>query len=290
MNEHAEVREQIIELKNLSKVYGAGHVAVHALDKVNLHIVRGEIAAIMGPSGSGKTTLLQTIGALLKPSAGQIILDGVDITALPERELPRIRLNTFGFIFQSANLLASLTARQNVELVMNLAGARGNAAGRRSRELLEKLGMGHRLDHRPEALSGGEKQRVAIARALANDPSILLADEPTANLDSKTGHAVTELLRQIAREQGKTIIIVSHDLRIRDLVDRVLWLEDGRLGIRWAEGVIHDPVCLMKVDPEKTPYLSLHEDKNYYFCSPECKEDFDTDPDRYRDFDRQAAG
>lgn len=275
--------EIVIELRHLSKVYGSGHIAVKAVDDVSLHVVKGELVVIMGPSGSGKTTLVQLIGALLKPTSGDVIIAGRNIAALPERELSQVRLKTFGFIFQTANLLSSLTAVQNVELVINLGGIKGKRAQQMARELLQQLGLGPRLSHKPAKLSGGEQQRVAIARALANNPPILLADEPTANLDSKTGHSVTELLRKIAKEKDKIVLIVSHDLRIRDLADRVLWLEDGRLRVRWSsDRVAIDPVCLMVVERAKTSNIAEHQGKRYYFCSPECKREFETNPSKYQ--------
>ena len=271
-----------IELNHLSKIYGSGHVAVKALDNVSLHVVEGEIIAIMGPSGSGKTTLLQIIGALLRPTSGDIVVSGRNITSLPEKKLPQVRLETFGFIFQTANLFSALTAIQNVELVFNMGGIKGERARQRARELLEKLDMGERLSHKPSKLSGGEQQRVAIARAMANNPRILLADEPTANLDSKTGQAVIELLRDIAKKQGKTVVIVSHDLRIRYLVDRVLWLEDGCLRVRWSEGVTIDPVCLMIVEKKKTLNIAEYVGEKHYFCSPECKKEFEANPLKFK--------
>ncbi len=271
-----------IDLRRLSKVYGSGHVAVKAIDDVSLHVTKGEVVAIMGPSGSGKTTLLQIIGALLRPTSGDVIVTGRNISVLPEKDLPRLRLETFGFIFQTPNLLASLSAVQNVELILNLGGTGGEKARRRAKQLLEELGLGPRLDHRPAKLSGGEQQRVAIARALANSPAVLLADEPTANLDSKSGQGVIELLRTAAKEDGKTVVIVSHDLRIRYLVDRVLWLEDGRLRVRWAaDGATLDPVCLMAVEQTQTRYTAEHSGKRYYFCSPECQREFETDALRF---------
>ncbi|MFQ5885269.1 MAG: ABC transporter ATP-binding protein, partial [Thermoplasmata archaeon] len=217
--------ETIIELNHLSKVYGSGRTAVKALDDVSLHVVKGEIVAIMGPSGSGKTTLVQIIGALLKPTSGDVIIDGRNIVALSEKELSKLRVKTFGFVFQTPNLFSALTAIRNVELVLNVGGIKGERARQIARNTLKRLNLEHRLTHKPSSLSGGEQQRVAIARALANNPQIILADEPTANLDSKTGYAVTERLRRIAKEEGKTVIVVTHDLRLRSLADRILWLE-----------------------------------------------------------------
>lgn len=219
-----------LELKNLSKTYGSGELAIHAVDEVDLRVKPGEIVLIMGPSGSGKTTLLSMAGLLLSPSEGEIYIGGQEVTRLKERERPDFRLNRLGFIFQSYNLISSLTARENVELVMNMAGKSGHKARRRAEELLDMLGLGDRMDHRPADLSGGQKQRVAIARALANDAPLILADEPTGNLDSKTGYEVMELLCcGLGRDQGRSIVIVTHDHRLLDIADRALWLEDGRL-------------------------------------------------------------
>lgn len=221
----------ILELQNVSKTYGIGHTAVQAVDKVQLQVKSGEIVLIMGPSGSGKTTLLSMAGLLLGPTQGAIWLNGQDTTHLNQGQRAVLRLHTVGFVFQSYNLLGALTARENVELVMNMAGVKGKAARTRSTELLTMLGLGERLEHLPADLSGGEKQRVAIARAIANNPPLILADEPTGNLDSKTGREVMELLCcGLGREQGRAIVIVTHDHRLRTIADRVLWLEDGQLG------------------------------------------------------------
>lgn len=222
--------ESILILEQLSKVYGSGRTQVKAVDQVDLAIKPGEIVLIMGPSGSGKTTLLSMAGLLLSPSGGRILINGVDATGLSAAKLADLRLKELGFVFQAYNLLGSLTALENVEVVMNLAGKRGNASKNRAEELLNMLGLGHRLDHKPSDLSGGEKQRVAIARALANDAQLILADEPTGNLDSKTGKEVMELLCcGLGRDQGRAIVIVTHDPRLQEIADRVLWLEDGIL-------------------------------------------------------------
>jgi len=220
----------VLELRHVSKTYGSGHTAVTASDDITLQIRPGEIVLIMGPSGSGKTTLLSMAGLLLQPSQGQILVDGRDVTRLNNRQRAALRLQSLGFVFQSYNLLGALTARENVEVVLNMAGVKGTAARERATALLEMLGLGHRLHHKPAGLSGGEKQRVAIARALANEPPLILADEPTGNLDSKTGQEVMELLCcGLGREQGRAIVIVTHDQRLRQIADRVLWLEDGWL-------------------------------------------------------------
>ena len=271
-----------IDLRHVVKTYGSGPLAVKAVDDVSLHVVEGEVVAIMGPSGSGKTTLLQVIGCLLTPASGAITVEGEDITVLPQASLAGVRLRTFGFVFQTPNLLSALSAVKNVEVVLNLAGTRGKEAKRIARGLLVRLGLGNRLHHKPSQLSGGEQQRVAIARALANDPPILLADEPTANLDSRSGQTVMEILRGIAKEQGKTVVVVSHDLRIRHVVDRVLWLEDGRLRVRWSDGATVDPVCLMVLEKGETGWVAEYGGRKEYFCSAECQRRFESEPDRYR--------
>ncbi len=224
-----------LEVTSLTKRYGEGATEVVAVRDVSLRVAPGEIVLIMGPSGSGKTTLLLMLGALLRPSSGTIRLDGTMLSALPEGRLPDIRLRRFGFIFQDFNLLSALSALENVAIVAELAGMKGKDARLRAAKLLTGLGLGQRLRFLPEKLSGGEKQRVAVARALANDPTFMLADEPTANLDSKIGHEIMRLLRSIAKEQGRSIVIVSHDQRIKDIADRVLWLEDGRFADVTAE-------------------------------------------------------
>ena len=222
--------DYMLELQNLSKVYGSGELAVRAVDRVDLQVKPGEIVLIMGPSGSGKTTLLSVAGLLLHPSEGQIWINGQQATALKQNQLPDLRLHSIGFVFQAYNLIASLSARENIELVMNIAGVRGQQAHNRAMKLLTMLGLEQRAHHLPADLSGGQKQRVAIARALANDAPLILADEPTGNLDSKTGFEVMELLSGgLGRDQGRAIVIVTHDHRLQEIADRVLWLEDGRL-------------------------------------------------------------
>jgi len=220
--------EVILEVHGLTKVFGSGRAAVRAVDGLSLKVRRGELVLVMGPSGSGKTTLLTLIGGLLRPTSGIVRVNGLEITSLKERQLTKFRRHYLGFIFQSFNLLESLNARENVEAALNFAGVGGRRARKRAVQLLSDLGMADRLRARPRTLSGGERQRVSIARALANDPQLILADEPTANLDSRHGHEVVELLHDIARQQQRTIIIVSHDHRIRDVADRVFWLQDGR--------------------------------------------------------------
>ncbi len=222
-------QRSVLEFQDVSKVYTTGDLGVHALQQVSLSVCEREVVVIMGPSGAGKTTFLTIAGALMRPTSGRVLISGIDITALDERRLPRVRQEKIGFIFQSFNLLEALTAIQNVELVMETRGITGRSAKARGHDLLALVGVDRRQNHVPKKLSGGEKQRVAIARALANNPDLVLADEPTANLDSRRGREIMELLRMVAKELGKTVVAVSHDLRIRELADRVLWLEDGML-------------------------------------------------------------
>ncbi len=216
------------QISHVTKRYGVGSTQVTAVRDVSLSVAPGEIVLIMGPSGSGKTTLLLMLGALLKPTEGTIQLNDTVLSALAENRLPDIRLRQFGFIFQDFNLLSALTVLENVAIVAELAGLKSSAARKKAQAILNDLGLGERLNFLPEKLSGGEKQRVAIARSLVNDPTLILADEPTANLDSKIGHEVMRLLRRIAKEQQRSVVIVSHDQRIKDIADRVLWLEDGQ--------------------------------------------------------------
>ncbi|MFA5867344.1 MAG: ATP-binding cassette domain-containing protein [Actinomycetota bacterium] len=271
-------KKAVIEALQLVKTYGEGATAVKALDGVDLVVNQGEVVLIMGPSGSGKTTLLSIIGALLTPTSGTVNLAGEDITVLSERGLPDIRMKHLGFIFQDFNLLSALSARENVELVLNLAGIKGAEATRRAEKILIDLGLGERLNFRPDKLSGGEKQRVAIARALANEPEILLCDEPTANLDSKIGHDIVRRLRDIAKQQGRSVVIVSHDTRIREHADRVLWLEDGRF--KEVAGMAVDPVCGMSIEKDAA-VTKNYQGIDYYFCSAGCAREFEEDPDKF---------
>ena len=219
----------LVEVKNISKTFGSGHTAVKAVDNVSFSVKDGEIALIMGPSGSGKTTLLTIIGTLLSPDSGSVFINGLEVTALSKRKLPDVRLKKIGFIFQSFNLLSSLNVLENVAIVLELMGTRSRKAKQQAQKLLEELGLGNRLKYNVANLSGGEKQRVSIARALVTNPAVVLADEPTANLDSKSGHKVMELLRNIAKQEGKGVIIVTHDMRLKDIADKTFWIEDGKL-------------------------------------------------------------
>jgi putative ABC transport system ATP-binding protein len=263
------------QVTHVSKRYGSGSTEVTAVRDVSLTVMPGEVVLIMGPSGSGKTTLLLMLGALLKPTDGSIQLNGTLLSALAENRLPDIRLRQFGFIFQDFNLLSALTALENVAIVAELTGMKSSAARKKAATILSDLGLGERLNFLPEKLSGGEKQRVAIARALVNDPTLILADEPTANLDSKIGHEVMRLLRRIAKEQNRSVVIVSHDQRIKDIADRVLWLEDGQF--KEVTTMAIDPVCGMSVEQEKAIAAEWNGQK-FYFCAKGCREEFLADP------------
>ena len=210
-------------------VFQSGGESFQALKGVDLAVQYGDIQLLMGPSGSGKTTLLSILAGILTPTAGSVYLLGEEITSLNSSKLARFRLENIGFIFQSFNLFPALTAAENVKLVLNLKGIRGQAALNQAQALLEQVGLGDKANQKPSDLSGGQKQRVAIARALTGHPKLIMADEPTASLDSHSGHTVIALLRSLAKEQGCTVLMVTHDPRIIDIADRVGYLEDGVL-------------------------------------------------------------
>jgi len=218
----------VIELNGVSKIYRMGKVGVKALDDINFVVQPNEYLSILGPSGSGKSTLMHIIGCLDTPTSGTYRLDGLDVTRLNQSRLAEVRNRKIGFVFQSFNLLAYATALENVELPMIYKGLRPAERKRIAGELLEKVGLGGRMNHKPPELSGGERQRVAIARALANDPQIILADEPTGNLDSKSGQEVIGLFDELWR-QGRTIIVVTHDPEIARHTRRVVRLLDGKI-------------------------------------------------------------
>ncbi|MEM2424477.1 MAG: ABC transporter ATP-binding protein [Candidatus Bathyarchaeia archaeon] len=219
----------IVRTIELSKIYRRGKVNVLALNNVNFQVSSGEIVGIMGPSGSGKTTLLNLIGGLDKPTQGKVFVDGMDITTLGEKELADYRLRKVGFIFQFYNLISTLTALENVEIPLALAGTPKSERRKRALDLLKAVGLESRADHRPDELSGGEQQRVAIARALANTPSIVLADEPTGDLDSKSALALMNLIKDLNRKNGQTFIIVTHDPIVAEKCTKTYMIRDGRV-------------------------------------------------------------
>ena len=220
---------EILVIENLSRTFKVGKHKVHALKETNLSISKGEFVAIMGPSGSGKTTLLNLIGCLDKPSTGKLVLNNVDIAKLNESELSEIRRDKIGFIFQNANLMPILNAIENVELPMECNGTPKDERTKRAKDLLKKVGLEERMKQRPNQLSSGEKQRVAIARAFANRPSIILADEPTGNLDSETGSRIMELLTSLNKNIGTTIIVVTHDEKMALYASKKMVIQDGKI-------------------------------------------------------------
>jgi putative ABC transport system ATP-binding protein len=219
----------VLEAHEVSKVYREGHQEVPALRGVSLSVDRGEIVTIEGPSGSGKTTLLSILGCLLTPTSGRVIIDGHMIDPHRPEELRDLRRRSIGFVFQQFNLFASLTAAENVVYGLNLKGWKGAKARREADRVLEAVGLGDRKDFQPRDLSGGQRQRIAVARALAGPSSVILADEPTGNLDSENGDRVLDLFRSLARSEGRALVIVTHDPRVRTIADRVVKIRDGRL-------------------------------------------------------------
>jgi putative ABC transport system ATP-binding protein len=228
MDRDLSVDGPIVELVGVTKRYGEGETSVTALLEADLAVRRGEVLLIEGPSGSGKTTLLSILGLLLRPSAGRVRVRGRDVTALAEKELPAVRARTFGFVFQGFNLFPALTAVENVALAIRMKDPSVRNGEEEARRLLSAVGLADRLDYLPANLSGGQKQRVAIARALGGDPALILGDEPTAALDSKTALSVMELLRGLA-EQGRGVVVVTHDPRLERYADRVVRVEDGKV-------------------------------------------------------------
>lgn len=219
----------VLRASNLSKTLKVGEVSVEALRDVSLEITRGEFVGIVGPSGSGKSTLLGLVGGLDTPTTGTIELDGIDITRVNERKLTRIRNEKIGFVFQAFNLIPTLTALENVALPVQFAAKRQFNPNKRAKELLEMLGLGDRTHHRPTQLSGGQQQRVAIARALANNPAIIVGDEPTGNLDSESSSIVMQALRDVRDNLNTTVILVTHDSGIAEQMERLITLVDGRI-------------------------------------------------------------
>jgi putative ABC transport system ATP-binding protein len=220
---------KVIEIKNLHKTYDESEHKVHAIRGIDLSFEEGEFTAIAGPSGCGKTTLLNMLGGLDNPSEGEILVGGEDISSLKSSERINFRLNNIGFVFQAYNLIPVLTASENVEFIMHLQGRSRAERDRRTRELLEAVGLGDRLDSRPSRLSGGQQQRVAVARALASKPKFVLADEPTANLDSKATENLLDIMERLNREENITFIFATHDARVMRKARRVIYLEDGKV-------------------------------------------------------------
>ncbi|UIE39716.1 ABC transporter ATP-binding protein [Leptodesmis sichuanensis] len=221
--------KQAVVARDISMVFRSEADVFPVLKNINLDIAQGDIQLLMGPSGSGKTTLLSILAGILTPTSGSVHLLGQEITTLSKEALAKFRLHNLGFIFQGFNLFPALTASENVEVALRMKGIHGREMRRQARKLLAQVGLADRVDYLPRDLSGGQKQRVAIARALAGDPKLIMADEPTASLDSHSGHAVIALLRQLAKEGGRTVLIVTHDPRLIDVADHVAYLEDGML-------------------------------------------------------------
>ncbi|MBT7163786.1 MAG: ABC transporter ATP-binding protein [Victivallales bacterium] len=219
----------VVRVLDVKRYYGEGENATKALDGISLDIHRGEYLSIMGPSGSGKTTLFNMIGGIDSPTEGMVFMDEIDMAQLDSFELAWMRCHKIGYIFQSYNILPVLTALENVSLPMIFAGLTADDAREKAAEILRKVGLGQRLFHRPFEMSGGQQQRIAVARALANDPVIILADEPTANLDVDTGREMIELLTHLKETEGVTVISATHDMKMLDVSDRILWIRDGQV-------------------------------------------------------------
>ena len=221
--------QPVISVRGVNKVYSEGASKVPALVDVDLDVVPGEVVLLMGPSGSGKTTLLSIMGCILKATSGSVRINGTEVAGLSEKQLPGIRLEHIGFVFQGFNLFPTLSVGENVELSLDLKGIRGSKAKREARWLLEQVGLANKYDTFPTDLSGGQKQRVAIARALAGAPGVILADEPTAALDSHTGRNVMQMMRDLAHQRGRAVVVVTHDSRVLEFGDRIVRMEDGRI-------------------------------------------------------------
>ncbi len=220
----------VIETRGVRKIYNPGKTSeVIALDNINLKIKSGDMVAIMGASGSGKTTLLDVIGCLLKPSSGKVFIDGVETEKLDEDGLAEVRGKKIGFVFQQYNLVHSFTAMENVAFAIRLLGKPKDEAEKKAKNLLELVGLGKRIDHRPSELSGGEQQRVAIARALANNPKIILGDELTGNLDMKTSKIILQLIKELNRKHGYTVIVVTHDPKVGNVCNKIIKIQDGKI-------------------------------------------------------------
>lgn len=234
----SSAEETVIDAHDISKTYDRDKVPVYALNQVHLHLKRGEFVALVGPSGSGKTTLLNLIGGLDQTDSGKIIINGVDITGLSPRKLIDFRLHNIGFVFQSFNLIPVLTAKENVEFILQLQGVERKYRQERVKALFQQIGMPEKMDSRPSALSGGQQQRVAVARALASKPRFVLADEPTANLDSKSAANLLDIMERLNREEQITFLFSTHDARVIERAHRVITLVDGRIDSDTQPGVL----------------------------------------------------
>jgi len=239
--------DAVVQARGITRLYGQGDACVHALAGVDIDLQRGAYTAIMGPSGSGKSTLMHILAGLDRPSSGTVVVDGIEITTLKERALTQLRRDKIGFIFQTFNLLPTLTAAENIVLPLTIAGRTGDAAW--VDELIATVGLGDRLKHKPAELSGGQQQRVAVARGLASRPAVLFADEPTGNLDSHTGEEVLQLLRQSSDKLGQTIVMVTHDAHAATYADRIVFLKDGVIAHdcgRLGRDEIYDVIKLLE--------------------------------------------
>jgi len=261
----AAAQNFILRTEGITKRFKTGKRKVRALQGIEMQVEKGEFVSIMGPSGSGKTTLLTILGCLDKPTGGKMFLDGIDVTAVPESELCNIRRRKIGFVFQTFNLIPYLNALENVELPMETLEDSAQKRREKAEKLLKLVGLRKRMSHRPNKLSAGEQQRVAIARALANDPAIILADEPTGNLDSRTKQKIMRLLSQLNVERGMTIIMVTHDTGVCNRTDRMLWISDGKLlkkekkGMNLVRKKLMCPQCRSDIQPgdERCPKCNM---------------------------------
>jgi len=230
----------VLETRNIRRTYQMGKVMVSALRGVSIEIEEGEFVAILGPSGSGKSTLLHVLGGLDRPDEGEVLIDGISLYALDDNKLTDVRLHKIGFVFQFFNLLPRLTSLRNVEIPLTLANVSEQESTKKAREMLELVGLSDRITHRPTELSGGEQQRVAMARALINDPKIVLADEPTGNLDTTTGGEIVRLMQRLNKEKGQTFVVVTHDPSVAENAHRILFLKDGMIqGEKKGVGDVH---------------------------------------------------
>ena len=239
----------VVQLENLEKSYQLGKTTVQALRGVSLTLHEGEFMVVMGPSGSGKTTLLNIIGTLDKPTSGRALIDGDDIAKMNDKQLTKLRRYKIGFVFQFHNLIPVLTAFENVQLPLLTAGSGRKASEDRANELMERVGLKDRIDHLPDELSGGEQQRVAIARALANHPRIILADEPTGDLDTKTGSEVVQIMYDLAKQERAAVVVVTHDPIVSEKADRLLTMRDGRISETMNQPVSREKRSIRAVEP-----------------------------------------